>query len=321
MTWPRWIPILLCLLSASACLAQDRAAKARAELTATMRTQHFIVHYDPEDPYLAKLMAGIADKALRRISRDLGYQMENSRPFPLYVFPSHLGFIEAGGLEESRFTVGTTSSAGETIAVDASGVFAPADQILAHEVTHAVIFRLLGTQAAVLPLWMNEGIAKYESQETAEKDDVVSAEAAAQGELMPLSRLESSFPESRTDLAYAESASAVRFMIENHGKSSLKVLLKEIAETGSFDKAMLRATGRTNAQFSDDWMAEIDRQYLILRRTRIAAGVGSAVMAALAVVAFLARRRKMAEAARQWEEEEERRRLRGYVWQDEEQEE
>ncbi len=321
MTRARWIAILLYLLSGSACLAQDQAAKARAQLTATMRTQHFTVYYDHQDPYLAKLMAGIADKALRRISRDLGYRLESNRPFPLYVFPSHLGFIQSGGLEESRFTVGTTSSVGETIAVDASGVFAPADQVLAHEVTHAVIFRLLGPHAHALPLWMNEGIAKYESQETGERDDVISAEAAARGELMSLSRLESSFPESRTDLAYAQSASAVRFMIENHGKNSLKVLLKDIAETGSFDKAMLTATGRTSAQFSDDWMAEIDRQYLILRRTRIAAGIGSAVMAALAVVAFLVRRRKMAESARQWEEEEERRRLRGYAWQDEEQEE
>lgn len=320
MAWRRWIPVLIYLLSAEACLAQDSAAKARAQLTATMRTEHFTVHYDPKDPYLAKLMAGIADKALRRISRDLGYQIESNRPFPLYVFPSHLGFIQAGGLEESRFTVGTTSSVGETIAVDASGVFAPADQVLAHEITHAVIFRLLGPNAHVLPLWMNEGIAKYESQETSERDDVVSAEAAAHGELMPLSRLESSFPESRTDLAYAQSASAVRFMIENHGKDSLKILLKELRDTGSFDKAMLTATGRTSAQFIDDWMAEIDRQYFVLRRTRIAAGVGSVVMAALAVIAFLVRRRKMAEAARLWEEEEERRRMRGYFLREDEQE-
>ncbi len=301
------------MLAVCPCEARDRAA-AEAKLSKTMRTAHFVVRYDPKDPFLARLMADTAEDELKRISRDLGYPPQRDRPFPLFVYPTHLGFIEAGGLETSKFTVGTASSGTERISVDASGAFELPEQVLAHEITHAVIFRMLGPTAVELPLWTNEGLAKHESREHSGEDDHLVADAAAEGSLIPLSRLASEFPESRTALAYAQSASAVRFLIARHGRNAPRALLAAMVRTASFDEAMREVTGRTGDAFAEEWMARTTKRYWMLRVARIGAAVISALMAVLAVVAFVVRRRKMAEAARQWEEEERERRYRGYPW-------
>ena len=303
------------LLSAACCCeARNRAAAAEATLTRTMRTAHFVVRYDPKDPFLARLMANTAEDELKRISGDLGYRTQRDRPFPLFVYPTHIGFIEAGGLETSKFTVGTASGGAEKISVDASGSFALPEQVLAHEITHAVIFRVLGPAAAELPLWMNEGLAKYESQEPTGDDDQLVANAAAEGALIPLSRLKSGFPEDRSALAYAQSSSAVRLLVARHGRRAPRAFLAALARTGSFDKAMLAATRRTGDAFADEWQAQTTKRYWTLRVARIGTAVVSALMAVLAVVAFLVRRRQKIEAARRWEEEERERRYRGYLW-------
>jgi hypothetical protein len=271
---------------------------------ATLRASYFVVHYDPSDPYLAKLMAGIARDELRRISRDLGYKPEPDRPFPIYIYRTHYAFIEAGGLKERKFTVGTANSANEAISVDASGVFALPKEIIAHEVTHAVIFRILGPSVAALPLWVNEGLAKYESEEFSDKDDTILANAASDGTLLALSVLTRTFPDDQNDVAYASSASAMRYMVKKYGKNSPRTLLRELARTGSFDKAMLKATGRTGGRFADEWFAKTGRKYLSLRITRLLTGGLMTFMAILAIVAFLVRRKQKREAARQWEQEE-----------------
>lgn len=298
-------PILALVLAftLSSTHADDRAAEARARLSRTFSTAHFTVHYDPSDPYLARLMARGAEEHLARITRDLGCKLDPNRPFPLHIYPTHIGLIHAGHLEERKFTVGTTQS-NETISIDASGVFETADRVMAHEITHAVIFRILGRQAVRLPLWFNEGLAEHESLSYPDKARATVADAAADSALIPLSQLTDSFPNKRTDLAYAQSFLAVRYLIDEFGKSAPRRVLAALSKGGSFDEAMRKALGTGDAQFRDRWYEAATIRYRPLRLTRTLAAIGSVVMAALVVVAFLVRRRQKIEAARRWEQEE-----------------
>ena len=68
--------------------------------------------------------------------------------------------------------MGTANPGDESISVDASGVFKRPQEVLAHEITHAVIFRILGPTAPTLPLWFNEGLAQYESEDSDEDDNL-----------------------------------------------------------------------------------------------------------------------------------------------------
>lgn len=272
-------------------------------LSRIMHTPYFTVHYDPSKPYLAESVADSANSEYIRISRDLGYTPSRGHPFPLYVYITHYAFIQAGGLSD-RFTVGTAASGSETISVDGSGAFVSIQEVLAHEITHAVVFRILGPNVASLPLWINEGLAKYESESYFQDDDTLVANAAANGALISFSSMQTSFPKDRTDLAYAQSASAVRFLVKKYGKSAPRKLLETLAETGSLDKAMFRATNKTSDEFQDEWLNRVSRNYRFLRIGRILGAIGGVFMALLAVAAYLVRRKQKIEAAKQWEWEE-----------------
>lgn len=303
------IPTISLLIAAVLALGLEPgfAGQRRADdsgLTSVMRAGSFIVHYDPTDPFLARLAAETASDELARIADELGYAVEPDRPFELYVYRSHRDFIEAGGLATRKYTVGIASSLDQSIAVDASGAFVVLREVLAHEITHAVTFRVLGEHASRLPLWFTEGIAKHYSEAPVEADDRLVAEAAAVGVLMPLWTMEEDFPEKRESLAYAQSASAIRYMIDRFGASSPRTVLTRLARGRSFDQAMVEATGLTSRRFADDWYARISERYRILRFVRIGGALVGVAMALLAVVAFAARRRRMREAARMWEEEE-----------------
>lgn len=272
-------------------------------LTAVMKTPYFTVHYDPSDHFLAESTAETAQDELMRISKNLGYTVEPKRPFPLMVYRTHYSFIKEGELED-RFTVGTARTGDERITVDASGAFMTMKQVLAHEITHAVTFRILGYQAHALPMWANEGLAKYESEDYPDADASLLSSAAANGTLIPLSDLESSFPKDNISLAYAESASAMRFLIQHHGASAPKLMLAEMSASGSFEKAITKATGQSENEFITNWTASLSKQYQPLRVSTIIGALGGVTMAGLVVLAFIIRRRKMAQAAREWEWEQ-----------------
>ncbi len=293
--------MLVLLFYGHAANARRTATGLLNKLSATTRTSNFVVMHEPEDPFLARLLARTAEAELKRIAANLGYKITNSKPFRLYVFSSHADFLEAGGLEIGKLTVGTASLSTEEISVDASGVFDLPERILAHEITHAVIFRLLGALAVEMPLWMHEGLAKYESREPAAYDDEMIATAAAEGSVIPLSKLRNSFPKSRTGLAYAESASVVRFLVARFGRNAPRKLIENLNKTGSFDQAMINVTGYSTTAFEREWHKEISKRYEGLRRIRLATAFFSVLMAALAVMAYLARRIQKADGANSYD--------------------
>jgi len=297
------LPNALSMVIVLLCLCLQAAART-PHLPASMRTTHFIVRYDPSDPYLAKLTAEAAEEKLIRISRDLGVSLDRKRPFRLLVYANHMEFIEAGGLEEKKFTVGTATSWNDTISVDASGAFAPIEEVLAHEITHAVIFRALGNQISKLPLWLNEGLAKYQSEGLTHEDKEMVVNAAANGTLIPLNNLMQRFPSDRVALAYAQSVSAVDYLVREYGKSAPRRLLAELVRSGSTNKAMMKVTGKTINRFAADWYSATTAKYWTVRLTRIGSAVVSVAMAILAIAAFLVRRKQKIEAARRWEQEE-----------------
>lgn len=290
--------VLVCALAAT-----DSRGEPGSALTLRFHTAHFTVQADPADPYLARLTAQGAEDHLRRVSRSLGLTLDPTRPFTLRVYRTHMDFIRAGGLHTRKFTVGTAAS-DDTVSVDASGSFEPTDRILAHEITHAVVFRILGPRAPELPLWFNEGLAKLESEGSDKIDRDIVGDAAAGDRLIPLRRLRDSFPEDRSALAYAQSYLAVKELSERYGEPVPRRVLHAMAKGESFDKAMLRAAGISGAGFEEHWHRLTTERYRASRAARAAAAFISFTMAALAVAAFLARRKQKIEAARRWEQEE-----------------
>ena len=270
-------------------MSRREAGSYRTKLSAVKHTDYFLLHYDPSNPYLLHEIADIAHEELLRVSADIGYKPDKSWPFTVYVYAVHYDFIKAGGLQSSKFTVGTTGGEHAEISVDASGSFDQPRTIIAHELTHAIIFRLLGSNITALPLWFNEGLAKYESGGSDSTDHVMLADAASENSMLHLSELTESFPQKSTGLAYAESESAIEHLIKTHGKSAPRKILAKLATSGSFDKAVKTVTGQSADQFADEWFDGINKSYATVRLVKVVTAAISVFMAILAIAAFLVR--------------------------------
>jgi hypothetical protein len=106
---------------------------------------------------------------------------------------------------------------------------------------------------------LNEGVAVLVSEGGPEGRAAELKAAVRNGTVMPLEALTEAFPRvsGPFGLAYAESASAVSFLSEKHGRDALGELARLYRQGASDDEAFRAVTGGTLADFDAAWLAEI----------------------------------------------------------------
>jgi len=124
------------------------------------------------------------------------------------------------------------------------------EKVLAHEFTHALVKSLAPRG---VPTWVDEGLAVV-----FEMGDLKWAERLARQtpSLVPLPRLHDGFlsvPAEQVPLAYAESALAVRMLIERGGIPALTALLQDLAEGQEFTQAFERRVFLSYPEFLTLW--------------------------------------------------------------------
>lgn len=112
-------------------------------------------------------------------------------------------------------------------------------KVLFHEYTHALVSSITSR----CPLWINEGLAEYFSGGYPERI----------GQVIPLDRLEDSFPRGQMKTAYHESYSAVSYLIETYGIFSIKDLLISLSRGEDINQAFTSAFFITYNDFINEW--------------------------------------------------------------------
>jgi hypothetical protein len=142
-------------------------------------------------------------------------------------------------------------------------VFAPSGQqgvqiaqrAIPHELTHAVIHQVTDNPYGDLPQWMNEGLAsRGEGQMLPPSADALST-AIAQRKLISLRALSGAFPvdSDEAQLAYAESYSAVSFLLDRYGRARVNQLLQVFREGVTYDDGLKRVLGLDQSQLDQEW--------------------------------------------------------------------
>ncbi|MGC9348942.1 MAG: peptidase MA family metallohydrolase [Anaerolineae bacterium] len=125
-----------------------------------------------------------------------------------------------------------------------------------HEMTHEVLYTLLGSQGYIsLPTWLSEGLATYFQLRPTPEYDRLLKEASGSGALIPLTELCLPFPEDHSEalLAYAQSASLVSYLRQNHGWSRIRDLLDTYADGMSCNAGTKEALGMDLNQLERAW--------------------------------------------------------------------
>ena len=215
--------------------------------------------YSGGDAFGERALA-IAERALAETQELLGVTEE--APIDFYVYDEEQAFREALG-------PGTRENVGGVALADLRTLFAliPPDEIddewvgivIPHEMVHLVFDTATLNPYHFPPRWINEGVAVYLSQGYDMSDRALVEQAAQDGTLIPIEGLTGQFPTTREGffLAYAESVSAVDFLIRQHDQDALVQLIRSYADGLTDDEAFEQAIGMDVAEFDAAWRAEL----------------------------------------------------------------
>lgn len=204
--------------------------------------------------------ARIGDDAVRQAADLLG--VKETDPIDLYVYADQDAFYDALG-------AGTRENVGGAYIPGTRFMFAlitPSQiddswvgLVVPHELTHLVFETAVDNPYHFPPRWLNEGLAVYLSQGYDALDRGQVEGAAGEGTLIPLDGLIGQFPTSfdRFSLAYAESVSAVDYLIRVHGRPQLISLIRSYADGKTDNEAFSAAVGLDMTDFGSAWMESL----------------------------------------------------------------
>jgi tetratricopeptide (TPR) repeat protein len=249
----------------------------------TYTSPHFSLRLQEErDGMLAQYVLAALETAYEVLGRDLGYRP--STPVRIEIFPDHERFHAASSLSKRDIEV---AGAVGICKFDKVMVLSPRVLLrgyrwldaLVHEYVHYVIVKLSDDKA---PIWIHEGVAKYEESRWRSATSLylnplnrtLLAEALQTGDFVTFEQMEPSLVRLETpqqvQLAYAEAASSVEFMLSRVGYPGLREIFQEMARTGSRGAKgpIEQVLGISFAVFEDEW-----KQFLRAKQLTPVAGV------------------------------------------------
>ena len=218
------------------------------------------VHWIAGDDTFGSRALAIGEKAVDDVSRLLG--VAETQPIDFFIYPDSTSFYEVLGPATRENVGGVAFPDIRTLLADI-GPDAVNDSwvgtVIPHELTHLVFGTAVANPYHAPPHWFNEGLAVYLSQGYGTDDRGTVGLAASGGTLMPLSAIEGQFPTTfeRFGLAYAESVSAIDYLIRTYGQDAMVRLIRSYAGGVSDDEAFTTALGVNMAGFQAAWLADL----------------------------------------------------------------
>jgi len=270
-------------------------------------TPHFIFYFHLQDKRVMKSLLDDAEALRREVVKDLGIDFKEKTK--VYVAPSFKKYqeVQPGGEVPSWSAAVAYPSLNLIIiqsprAIKGKGI--DLSKIFKHEFTHIAIGKAFSKREAI-PLWLNEGLAMYESREWEFSRVSTIMRAVLTDSLIPLSEITQSFPfeANKAELAYSESFYLISFLISQYGKDSFHQFLKEYSGGKGLKDVLREVYGIKWEEFEEKW-----RNYLKVRFSWLPIVTSTTTLWFLVTVTFILAYIKKKKATKlkfeQWEKEE-----------------
>jgi hypothetical protein len=178
------------------------------------------------------------------------------------------------------------------------------EEVFRHELAHVALDDAIGESHRV-PHWFNEGLAVHLSRESSLLRLKTLSTATLAGRLIPLSRLDRGFPTDAAlaDVAYAESADVVRFLLRQEDRDRFPALIARIRSGEAFAVALRNAYGLELSTLEYEWREDVSKRYsfwpILFSGSLIWVGV-----LVLFALGWRKRRRQSRETLERWAREE-----------------
>lgn len=217
-------------------------------------------HWHSGDFAFGQSVADIAYDALDRASR----LMDAAQPetVDIYVYEK-LGDLQSGlSLGGRKWVAGHADPSLGVVLVysspDPIGLL-ELENTLSHELTHVMVYQIVGPGYNRMPVWLDEGLAMNDELRPDPAYADILAQATKSKALLPLETLCGSFSDAQYMLSYAQSASVVRYIRDHWGPGAIRDLLAAYRDGASCQGGVQRVLNVSLAELQADWESEVLR--------------------------------------------------------------
>ncbi|MEO7822823.1 MAG: BamA/TamA family outer membrane protein [Gemmatimonadaceae bacterium] len=233
-----------------------------------IETEHFLVHYYPEEKAGAMDAARMAERSYSRLSRLLDHQFREKKPIILFDSRSAFGQNNVTG-DLGEGTGGVTEGLRHRLIMPFTGDLGSFERVLAHEMVHEFQYDIFarGKAGAGLqtlqqvnpPLWFMEGMAEYLAIGPIHPLTESWLRDAAVNGTVPTIEQMTERPDKYFPYRYGESL--WQYIGERWGDAAIGEILQNSTTLG-IARAFQRQLGLTLHELSDDWREAVNAKYL-----------------------------------------------------------
>ncbi len=233
-----------------------------------IETEHWLVHYYPEERAGAMEAARLAERSYARLSKILDHQFRERKPIILFASRSEFGQNNVTG-DLGEGTGGVTEALRHRMILPLTGDLGSFEHVLAHEMVHEFQYDIFarGKAGANLqtlsqvdpPLWFMEGMAEYLSIGPVHPLTSSWLRDAAVNGTVPTIEQMTERPDKYFPYRYGEAL--WEYVGERWGDAAIGEILQN-ATTLGIARAFQRQLGLTLHELSDDWRESVNAKYL-----------------------------------------------------------
>ncbi|MFM8437283.1 MAG: peptidase MA family metallohydrolase, partial [Candidatus Kapaibacterium sp.] len=226
-------------------------------------TSHFDVYYNEGLLPVAEFCAAKAEEALAGLTRNLSYRVP--KRVNIVVYGSHNEFQQTNVLSTflPEGVGGVTELFKNRVGVPFEGDWERFRHVIHHELVHAYLNEMLysgsikyALQTRVqLPLWMNEGLAEFESLDGMDDATDMFMRDITLNETLP------SLEELSNFFAYRGGQAFYAYVAETYGRGKIGELIARVRAGGDVNSVFRSAFGMDVEQFSEKWQEDMKKLY------------------------------------------------------------
>ncbi|MDO8142723.1 MAG: tetratricopeptide repeat protein [Candidatus Brocadiales bacterium] len=238
-----------------------------------IKTEHFLFRYlEEKDAILVDYASDTLEKAYTAIGNDLNYFPKE--PIIVEVFPDAESFCKISTLTKEEIeTSGTVAICLFNRVIITSPRLQPRGyqwlDTLTHEYVHYVIMKKTYNR---VPIWLHEGIAKYEEKRWLENItpklpvslESLLSEAVEKDYFITFEQMHPSLAKLKkredTALAFAEVFTVIDYIFNRGGYPLLVSILEGIKNGKSTEDAVSSVTGASFPEFEKNWLQELKQK-------------------------------------------------------------
>ncbi len=229
-----------------------------------IKSSHFDIYYYNESYDLATFTAEVAEEAYEQISKHLRWVLR--KPVSIIVYDSHNDFQQTN-ITWSYMTEGiggVTELFKNRVVLPFEGNYEQFRHVVHHELVHAMINDMVyggniqsiisGKQRLNIPLWTNEGLSEYLSQNWDTKADMIIRDIAINEYIPKVQELD-------YYMAYKGGQSVWRFISQTYGREMVGEIFAAMKKTQRAEKGFSQALGMDFDDLTEKWHKYLKKEY------------------------------------------------------------